>query len=106
MFGTRFLPQLRNMLSKLNQEIVSVDSTLFDSKKVASLQGTTAIHYAKEQRFMLRSAQIHIILAWVVGPGDEYDNQKFEQVVSSIRINIGRGIYMISLIPSSPRDYY
>jgi len=27
----------------------------------------------------------------VVGPGNEHDSQKFEQVVSSIRINTGRG---------------
>ena len=27
----------------------------------------------------------------VVGPGNEHDSQKFEHVVSSIRLNIGRG---------------
>jgi transposase len=27
----------------------------------------------------------------IVGPGNEHDSQKFEQVVGSIRINIGRG---------------
>jgi transposase len=35
-------------IGKLNLEIVAVDSTLIDSKKVASQQGTTAISDAKE----------------------------------------------------------
>ncbi len=32
-----------------------------------------------------------IPLAIILGPGNEHDSQKFEQVVESIRINTGRG---------------
>ena len=30
-------------------------------------------------------------LAMIIGPGNEHDSRRFEQVVSSVRINIGRG---------------
>jgi transposase len=44
-------------IGKLNLEIVAVDSTLIDSKKVASQHDTMVTRDAKEQRSMLPSVQ-------------------------------------------------
>ncbi len=58
----------RNMLPQSQGSMRSSlqsNSRLLDSKGVTNQQGTTAIGDAKEQKFMLRSAQNHIRFAWL-----------------------------------------
>jgi hypothetical protein len=76
---------------KLSLETIAVDSSLIDSKKGGESARYNGHKHRKGVKAHAAVSTDSIPLAIIVGAGNKHDSQRFVQVVSGARINIGRG---------------
>jgi hypothetical protein len=76
---------------KVSLSVVSVDSTLVDSKKVGQFVEFDGHIDRKGVKVHAAVSLEGLPLGFLLSPGNEYDSQKFFEVMESLRIRIPRG---------------